>query len=115
MMSLCRSKRSSLSGGSSKSLTLAPACARRRAACSRLACVAASASPQRGVRHRPILGFDLPESKSAAGLPLRISSEKARSSTPRAKMPIVSRDSATNLVPARLMLPKLGLIAKLPQ
>ena len=39
----------------------------------------------------------------------------SRSATPRAKTPIVSSDSATNLVPARLMEPKLGLIAKVPQ
>jgi hypothetical protein len=30
-------------------------------------------------------------------------------------MPTVSSDSATNLTPARLMLPKLGLMANAPQ
>jgi hypothetical protein len=47
--------------------------------------------------------------------PESASRASARSSTARAKMPMVSSDSATILRPVRLIEPKLGLSAAAPQ
>jgi len=60
-------------------------------------------------------GLPVKEAKSGAGRPDRTSSASARSSAVLEKIPIVSSDSATNFVPWRLMLPKLGFKANAPQ
>src|SRR5512145_292580 len=113
MITFWRSNSSSDPGGRSNALKVAPHLDKVEAAASRFSCVARSASDQRGVRHKPMRGF--PEAETEAGRPDVACKPSERSSTVRAKSPIVSSDSATNLRPARLMEPKLGLIAATPQ